>query len=48
MDMDITTALSGHAGLPGVQWLLNEEPARAALRATLAAMLEPGVAIGTL
>jgi hypothetical protein len=48
MDMDITTALSGHAGLPGVQWLLNEEPTRAALRATLAAMLEPGVAIGTL
>ena len=46
--MDITTALSGQGGLAGVQWLLNEPPAREALRATLAGMLEPGTEIGAM
>src|SRR6476661_5324678 len=35
MDLNITTALSGSAGLAGVQWLLLEAPAREALLGTL-------------
>lgn len=48
MDLDITAALAGSAGLGGVQWLLREPPAREALRTTLGALLAPGMSIGAL
>jgi hypothetical protein len=39
MNLDLTTALSGEAGLAGVQWLLSDSPARQALHDTLSALL---------
>jgi aminoglycoside phosphotransferase (APT) family kinase protein len=45
MDLDLTTAFSGAAGLPGVQWLLNESPARQALNDALSALLIDNFAI---
>ncbi|MBK9714893.1 MAG: phosphotransferase [Kouleothrix sp.] len=46
MNLDITTALSGSAGLAGVQWLLLEPPAGAALRAALSELLGESAALG--
>jgi hypothetical protein len=39
MDLDLTNALSGAAGLAGLQWLLSESPARQALNDALSALL---------
>src|SRR5687767_14951544 len=46
--MDITEALSGRAGLAGVQWLLLGEPALEALRGALNPLLDDGAAIGAI
>ena len=48
MDLNISTALSGSAGLAGVQWLLLDAPAHAALLGTLGTLLEDGATIGTI
>src|SRR5215216_6722415 len=48
MDLNISTALSGDAGLAGVCWMLLEAPAREALLSTLQGMLEDGTTIGTI
>jgi Ser/Thr protein kinase RdoA (MazF antagonist) len=39
MDIDLSTAMSGAAGLDGVQWLLNDSPVRQALHDGLSALL---------
>ena len=46
MDLDITTALSGSAGLAGVQWLLGASPAWQTLQAALAALLIDSFTLG--
>ena len=48
MELNISSALSGSAGLAGVQWLLIEAPAHEALLGALKGALEPGVAIGAI
>jgi hypothetical protein len=48
MDLDGTTALSGRAGLAGVQWLLLGGPAREALRGALSDMLNAGALLGAI
>jgi hypothetical protein len=48
MELDLTTALSGSAGLAGVQWLLLEPPAREALLGALKAVLGDGTTIGAI
>jgi len=48
MDLDISTALSGSAGLAGVQWLLLEAPAHEALLGALKNVLENGATLGAL
>jgi len=48
MDLDVTTALSGRAGLAGVQWLLLAAPAREALRGALGGMLSHGAMLGAI
>jgi len=48
MDLNISTALAGSAGLAGVQWLLLEAPARDALLAALKRVLESGTTIGAI
>jgi hypothetical protein len=45
MELNITTTLSGSAGLAGLHWLLLEAPAREALLDTLHTLLEDGAAI---
>jgi aminoglycoside phosphotransferase (APT) family kinase protein len=46
--MNIAEALSGSAGLAGVQWLLREAPAHAALFQALKDVLERGTTIGAI
>src|SRR6266540_1810769 len=48
MDLDVTTALSGRAGLAGVQWLLLGAPAREALRGALNDMLNHDAILGAM
>ncbi|MDQ2998292.1 MAG: aminoglycoside phosphotransferase family protein [Chloroflexota bacterium] len=48
MDLDVTTALAGSAGLAGVQWLLLEAPARDALLGALKRALEDGTTISAI
>src|SRR5215212_11636109 len=48
MDLDVTTALSGSAGLAGVQWLLLEAPAHDALLGALKDVLDDGTTIGAI
>ncbi|HEU5102997.1 MAG TPA: aminoglycoside phosphotransferase family protein [Roseiflexaceae bacterium] len=48
MELDLQTALSGRAGLAGVQWLLLEPPAREALLGALKDMLDDGTTIGAI
>src|SRR5215213_2675937 len=48
MDLDVTTALSGSAGLAGLHWLLLEAPAHDALLGALKRVLEDGTTIGTI
>jgi hypothetical protein len=46
--MDIAEALSGRAGLAGVQWLLLEPPAHEALRGALGGLLDGSAALGAI
>lgn len=48
MDIDLTTALAGSAGLEGVQWLLLEAPAHDALLDALKCVLEDDTTIGAI
>ena len=48
MELNIYTAISGSAGLAGVQWLLLEAPARDALLAALKRVLADGTAVGAI
>ena len=48
MDLNISTALSGSAGLAGLHWLLLEAPAREALLGTLQGVLDDGTTIGAI
>jgi len=48
MDLNISAALSGSAGLAGVQWLLLEAPAYEALLGALKNVLEDGTTIGAI
>jgi hypothetical protein len=48
MELNITTALSGSAGLAGLHWLLLEAPAREALLDTLNDLLEDGATISAI
>jgi hypothetical protein len=48
MDLDITNALAGTAGLAGVQWLLLESPAFQAVCDALAALLVAGYTLAGL
>ena len=48
MDLNISTALSGSAGLAGLHWLLREAPAHEALLGTLKDVLEDGTTIGAI
>src|SRR5215212_2136545 len=48
MDLDVTTALSGSAGLAGVQWLLLEAPAHDALLGALKDVLDDGTTISAI
>ena len=48
MDLNIATALAGSAGLAGVQWLLLEAPAQAALLGVLKEVLEDGTTISAI
>jgi hypothetical protein len=48
MDLNISTALSGNAGLAGVQWLLLEAPAHEALLGALQDVLQDGTTIGAI
>jgi aminoglycoside phosphotransferase (APT) family kinase protein len=48
MDLNVTTALSGRAGLAGVQWLLLAAPAREALHGALSDMLNDGAMLGAI
>jgi Ser/Thr protein kinase RdoA (MazF antagonist) len=48
MDIDLTAALSGSAGLAGVQWLLREAPAHEALSGALKDVLGNGATLGTI
>src|SRR5437762_2725300 len=48
MDLNISTALSGSAGLAGLHWLLREAPAQEALLDALKGVLEDGTTIGAI
>src|SRR5688572_13682851 len=48
MDLNLSTALAGNAGLDGVQWLLLGAPAHDALLGALHSVLEDGTTIGAI
>ncbi len=48
MDLNISTAISGSAGLAGIHWLLLEAPAQAALLGALKGVLADGTEIGAI
>src|SRR4051812_21743364 len=48
MELTISTALSGSAGLAGLHWLLLEAPAQEALLSTLQGILENGATISAI
>src|SRR6478672_5716846 len=48
MDLNISTALAGSAGLAGLHWLLLEAPAHEALLGTLNDVLDDGATIGAI
>jgi hypothetical protein len=48
MDLNLSTALAGNAGLDGVQWLLLGAPAHDALLGALHRVLEDGTTVGAI